>query len=113
MGNEQYRPDIEADALRFYGWWVELEDLVLPDVRSARLLEMLERLPYYGGALTMALQQEVAQQQGAASGPIAPAQPVPGLPVPKDRGQIDYVDSSPAALSLHPAMAGLFDFAKA
>lgn len=114
MANEDYWPDIEADAYRFYGWWVDMEALKFPDeVPAVRLVQMLERLPFYGGALTMAAKQEIAEQQGATAGGTAAApapQPIPGLPEPVGKGPVRHVDSNPAVLALDPAMAGLFEF---
>lgn len=112
MANETYWPDIEADAHRFYGWWVDMEALQFPDIPTVRLIQMLERLPCYGGALTMAAKQEISEQEGAGGGgpyPSAPS-PVPGLPEPTGKGPVRRVDSNPAVLALDPAMAGLFEF---
>lgn len=87
-----------------------MEALDFPDeVPAVRLMQMLERLPYYGGALTMAAKQEIAEQQGGGAGTHVP-QPVPGLPEPTGKGPVRHVDSSAAALSIDPTMAGLFEF---
>jgi hypothetical protein len=71
--------------------------LVFPDLPAARVIQMLERLPFYGGALTWAAQAEASAQQGGE--------------VP-DRPGVKAIPSVPAVLANHPDTAGLFEFAK-
>jgi hypothetical protein len=99
LGAEEYWADIMSDALRFYGWWVDIENDTYPDGLTApQLIQMLERLPLYDGALTVRAKIESSQHGG-----VTPA------------GQIDQfgreeVGSSGAELLSHPALAGLVDY---
>jgi hypothetical protein len=103
MGAEEYWPDIEADAWRFYRWWLEIEDEVFPDVSSARLIEMLERLPLYDGALTARATVE-ANKTGANVGANQ-------KPMYDDSGN-EQIGSSAAEFMNHPATAGLFEYSR-
>jgi len=89
----------------------------MPDLPSARLIEMLERLPLMHGALSARATAEAQASQGTVSGVTVGAGPG-GSSGPQSsatgsrRDDVEQVESSRAVLTGHPAIAGLVDFAQ-
>ena len=89
-------------------------------VSAPRLIEMLERLPLLDGILTKRA-MIAAQEQGssAVSGVTVGSSPGGGSPMPYSPGgsrtgqdDVEVVESTRAALTTHPALVGLVDFAQ-
>lgn len=100
MGDEQYRADIEADAWRFYRWWLDLDEDLLPELPAARLIEMLERLPLYEGCLNARAQAEMNSNN-----------PNRGVVSPTGERR-EQLGSSGAELMSHPATADLIEYVR-
>jgi len=83
---------------RFHQMWLDIEDGLFPDVYAGRLIQMMERLPLYGGALTARAQEEMNRHR-----PPGQVEPQPG---------VEVVGSSGVELLTHPAMAGLIEYVK-
>lgn len=73
---------------------------------TPRLLEMLERLPAYDGALSARSMQEAQSEQGSVSGVRVGG----GSSAPST--QIEEIGSSGAELTSHPALAGMVEYVK-
>lgn len=83
---------------------------------------MLERLALMNGALTTRITAEAQQSQqsnGAVSGVPVGNQAGSGtggspstVPFPSGRGDVETVESTGAALTGHPAFAGLVEYVK-
>lgn len=87
--------------VRFYRLWLAVEDGQFPpDIGAGRLIQMVERLPLYGGVLTARAQAEVNKKH--QPGDVRDSQP-----------GIEVIGSSGAELLSHPATAGLIEYAKA
>jgi hypothetical protein len=114
LADPRYRADIEADAWRFYRWWLDLDEDLWPDLPSSRIVEMLERLPAMDGALTARAALEAQESGGTGS------QTVSGVPVGRGASQsggsgsseVEHVESTGRTLTGHPAFAGLVEYVK-
>lgn len=76
---------------------MDLDREVFPEIGSGRLIEMLERLPLYDGALTAR-----ANEENERSGS--------GLRTLPPEGGREEIGSSGAELISHPAFAGLIEY---
>lgn len=80
--------------------WLDIEaGLYPPGICSGRLIQMVERLPLYGGVLTARAQQEVSKTRQ------------PGDILRNEPG-VEVIGSSGAELLTHPATAGMVEYVK-
>ena len=78
--------------------WLDFEGELFPsEICAGRLIQMVERLPLYGGVLTAVAQAEVNRHRPVGSN----HQSQPG---------VEVIGSSGAELLTHPATAGLVEY---